>query len=69
MAHNCRSQDEVDRVINEAVRYGGGLVKAPAATTWGGYSGYFSDPDGHLREVAYNPFWPIAADGAVMLPD
>jgi uncharacterized glyoxalase superfamily protein PhnB len=48
----------VDEVANQAVKAGAKLVKKPQKTDWGGYSGYFADPDGHLWEVAHNPhFW------------
>lgn len=56
MAHNVASENEVDEVIQQAVAAGAMLVKPATKASWGGYSGYFSDPDGHLWEVAYNPF-------------
>jgi catechol 2,3-dioxygenase-like lactoylglutathione lyase family enzyme len=52
LAYNVRSQERVDEVLAEAERAGGTVVKKPKATTWGGYSGYFADPDGQLWEVA-----------------
>jgi hypothetical protein len=67
LAYNTRSREEVDKVLAEAVAAGGSLVKAAAETFWGGYSGYFADPDGHLWEVAFNPFWKIDDDGTVRL--
>lgn len=58
LAHNVRSEEEVDDVMDKAVAAGATQVKAPRKTSWGGYSGYFSDPDGHLWEIAHNPhFW------------
>jgi hypothetical protein len=58
LAHNVNSPAEVDEVVNQAVKAGAKLVKKPQKTDWGGYSGYFADPDGHLWEVAHNPhFW------------
>ncbi|HSG64961.1 MAG TPA: VOC family protein [Gammaproteobacteria bacterium] len=58
LAHNVGSEAEVAAVINEAVAAGATLVKNPQKAFWGGYNGYFKDPDGHLWEVAYNPhFW------------
>jgi uncharacterized glyoxalase superfamily protein PhnB len=58
LAHNVESEAEVDAVVSQAVKAGGTLVKKPQKVFWGGYSGYFKDPDGHLWEVAYNPhFW------------
>ncbi len=58
LAHNVASEQEVDDVIDQAIAAGAKLVKKPQNVFWGGYSGYFADPDGHLWEVAYNPmFW------------
>ena len=56
LAHNEPSAAAVDAVFAEALAAGATAVKIPAETSWGGYSGYFADPDGHLWEVAYNPF-------------
>jgi uncharacterized protein len=55
IGHNVRSEKEVDSVMRVAEKAGAKIVKAPVKTFWGGYSGYFADPDGHLWEVAYNP--------------
>jgi uncharacterized glyoxalase superfamily protein PhnB len=49
----------VDKVIEQAIASGATLLKPAADTFWGGYSGYFSDPDGHPWEVAWNPFFPL----------
>src|SRR5262245_41499277 len=68
IAHNTRDRAEVDRVLFEAAAAGGRIVKPAHDTSWGGYSGYFADPDGHLWEVAWNPHWPLTAEGAVRLP-
>ena len=58
LAHNLRSREEVDTVLQEAQAAGANVIKAAQETDWGGYSGYFSDPDGFLWEVAWNPhFW------------
>lgn len=58
LAHNLESIAAVDALYRDALAAGAGAVKAPQAADWGGYSGYFADPDGHLWEVAYNPhFW------------
>jgi catechol 2,3-dioxygenase-like lactoylglutathione lyase family enzyme len=57
LAHNVRSPQEVDRVLQEAVDAGATLVKPGQKVFWGGYSGYFADPDGFLWEVAWNPDW------------
>ena len=56
LAHNVGSEAEVDEVVNHAISVGATLVKSPEKVFWGGYSGYFKDLDGHLWEVAYNPF-------------
>jgi catechol 2,3-dioxygenase-like lactoylglutathione lyase family enzyme len=56
LAHNVESEAQVDEVVAQAVDAGATLVKKPQAVFWGGYSGYFADPDGHLWEVAYNPY-------------
>jgi predicted lactoylglutathione lyase len=68
-AYNTRSADEVDEVIEEARGAGATIGREPAETFWGGYSGVFIDPDGHPWEVAHNPRWTVADDGAVVLPD
>ena len=58
LSHNVASESEVDQIIEQAVSFGAILVKPPQKVFWGGYSGYFKDPDGHLWEVAHNPyFW------------
>jgi uncharacterized protein len=56
LAYNVGSVEEADAAIAHAVASGATLVKAPHRVFWGGYSGYFADPDGHLWEVAHNPF-------------
>ncbi len=55
LAHNVRTREEVDAVLRQAERAGARITKPPGATFWGGYTGYFQDPDGHLWEVAWNP--------------
>ena len=55
LAHNVRTPGEVDEVMAQAVRAGAKVVKPPARAFWGGYTGYFQDPDGHVWEVAWNP--------------
>ncbi len=63
LAHNVASKEEVDAVIEEAGGAGASILKAPQDVFWGGYSGYFADPDGHIWEVAWNPyFWPGPKD-------
>ncbi len=56
LVHNVATEDEVDSVMKMAIDSGGKVVKSPTKADWGGYHGYFSDPDGHLWEVAHNPF-------------
>jgi uncharacterized protein len=68
LAHNVRERSEVDQVLALAERAGGTIVKPAQETFWGGYAGYFADPDGHVWEIAHNPFWPLAPDGRVVLP-
>jgi uncharacterized protein len=67
LAHNVASPAEVDAVIEEARTAGATIVREPAATFWGGYSGVFVDPDGHPWEVAHNPGWTLDEDGAVRI--
>ena len=62
LAHNLDSEAAVDRLLREAVDAGARLVKPGQKVFWGGYSGYFSDPDGFLWEVAYNPFFWIGPE-------
>ena len=63
LAHNLHSRAAVDQLIDLAVQAGATLRKAPRDVFWGGYSGYFADPDGHLWEVAWNPhMWIGPAD-------
>ncbi|MCE8013212.1 VOC family protein [Billgrantia desiderata] len=56
LAHNLASEEEVDELLEQAVAAGARLVKPGQKVFWGGYSGYFADPDGYLWEVAHNPF-------------
>jgi catechol 2,3-dioxygenase-like lactoylglutathione lyase family enzyme len=69
LAHNARSKAEADAIFTEALAAGATSLKRPHETFWGGYSGYFADPDGHLWEVAWNPFFPLDAHGNLSLPD
>ncbi|MBC8206843.1 MAG: VOC family protein [Kiritimatiellaeota bacterium] len=63
LAHNLASKEDVDALMDEAVAAGATMVKKPQEVFWGGYSGYFADPDGHLWEIAFNPFsWIGPAD-------
>ena len=65
---NCADRDDVDAVYAEWVAAGATPVKAPEAVFWGGYSSYVADPDGHLWEIAHNPFAPNDDDGLMPLP-
>ena len=67
LAHNVRSEAEVDAIFTQLEAKGAKIVKQPQKTFWGGYSGYFSDPDGHTWEIAHNPFWTIRKDGSVSM--
>jgi predicted lactoylglutathione lyase len=69
LAHNVSSEAGVDAVYKFAIACGATPVKKPKKVFWGGYSGYFADPDGHLWEVAYNPFFPLDNQGHVVLPN
>ncbi len=69
LAHNVRSPEEVDAVLAKVREAGGTIHREGAETFWGGYSGVFSDPDGHPWEVAYNPGWKLDADGSVELSE
>jgi len=63
IAINERSEAEVDATFEQALAAGGSVLKRPERVFWGGYSGYFADPDGHVWEVAYNPHCTIHPDG------
>lgn len=69
LAWNVASEGEVDAALALAAASGGRIVKPGQKAFWGGYSGYFADLDGHLWEVAFNPFFPLDAGGRVSLPD
>jgi uncharacterized protein len=69
LAYNARDREEVDSVLAEAEAAGANVLKRAQDAFWGGYSGYFSDLDGFLWEVAWNPGFQITEDGSVVLPD
>jgi predicted lactoylglutathione lyase len=69
LAQNVRSREEVDEIIAAAERAGGRITRLPRPTSYGGYAGYFADPDGHLWEIAHNPGFTLADDGTLTLPD
>ena len=68
LAINMRSKADVDTALKEAEAAGATILKPAQEVFWGGYSGYFADPDGHAWEVAFNPFWDITEDGQILLP-
>jgi hypothetical protein len=68
-AWNCTSRSAVDAAFEHAVKAGAAVLKRPQKTGWGGYSGYFADPDGHAWEVVNAPGLPFSADGGLVLPD
>jgi len=59
LSYNARSEKEVDEVLQKVGQLGATIVKPAQKVFWGGYGGYFKDPDGHLFEVAFNPFWEL----------
>jgi catechol 2,3-dioxygenase-like lactoylglutathione lyase family enzyme len=67
LAYNARDRAEVDAVLAEAERAGARILKPAEEAFWGGYSGYFADPDGHPWEVAWNPEWKLSEKGEVSL--
>ena len=69
LAQNFATEAEVDAAFDAALAAGAKGLKRPEKVFWGGYSGYWADPDGHGWEVAMNPFWPLAEDGSLSLPE
>ena len=69
LAQNYGTVAEVDERFRAAIIAGATMLKRPAETSWGGYSGYFADPDGHVWELAMNPFWGLDEWGNVDLTD
>ena len=67
LAHNVRTPEEVDAMLAAAVRAGATIARPAARAVWGGYTGAFADPDGHVWEIAHNPDWTLAGDGSVHL--
>ncbi len=68
LAQNFDNPADVDAAFAIAIAAGATVLKHPEPVFWGGYSGYFADPDGHVWELAHNPFWPLARDGSLTLP-
>jgi hypothetical protein len=69
VAQNVASAAEVDAVLAKAKSAGARILKPGTKTFWGGYNGYFADPDGHLWEIAHNPHWQLDGDGQLVLPE
>ncbi|MEZ9784463.1 VOC family protein [Vibrio breoganii] len=67
LAHNTKAQHQVDEILDLAVKAGGTLVKPAQRVFWGGYSGYFRDPDGHYWEIAHADFWQFNEDGSLVI--
>ena len=69
LAWNCHTRSDVDAAMRRAELAGATIPNKAQETFWGGYAGYFADPDGHLWEIAENPFWPLAEHAAPMIAD
>jgi hypothetical protein len=67
LAQNFSSTEQVDQAFKQTIDAGARPLKTRRTVFWGGYSGYFSDPDGHVWELAMNPYWPLSADGSLTL--
>lgn len=68
LAYKARTKEDVEAVLLQAERTGATILKPAQDVFWGGYSGYFADPDGYPWEVAWNPHFPLSADGSLNLP-
>jgi catechol 2,3-dioxygenase-like lactoylglutathione lyase family enzyme len=68
LAQNVRERGDVDAILAQALASGGSILKPGTQAEWGGYHGYFADPDGHPWEIAWNPGFPFAPDGSLDLP-
>jgi uncharacterized protein len=68
LAHNVPTREDVDAVLARAAAAGATILKPGGDVFWGGYTGYFADPEGFAWEVAWNPHFPLAPDGTVQLP-
>jgi predicted lactoylglutathione lyase len=69
IAQNVGSEHDVDAVMARAETAGARILRPAGKAFWGGYNGYFADADGHVWEIAHNPFWDLDGDGSVRLPD
>jgi uncharacterized protein len=65
LAYNVRAKTEVDPLLKQAAAAGAKILKTAREASWGGYSGYFADPDGFAWEIAWNPAWRVAPDGSI----
>lgn len=68
LAINVEDEADVLTILDEALAAGGTIPRPGSRAVWGGFTGYFADPDGHLWEVAHNPFFPLDANGTVTVP-
>lgn len=68
LAQNVAKKEDVKNALDQAQKAGAKVVKPAQDVFWGGHSGYFSDPDGHLWEIAWNPHWKLRPDGSLELP-
>jgi uncharacterized protein len=68
LSFNAKSEKEVDEVLKEVEKLGAKIIKPAQKVFWGGYSGYFKDLDGHIIEVAHNPFWELDENDNIKLP-
>lgn len=68
LAQNMKTEAEVDAAFARAIAAGATPLAQPTRMAWGGYSSYYADPDGHVWEIAHNPWWPLNADGSLTLP-
>ncbi len=68
LAQNSQDRESVDNAYAAALAAGAEILKSPEEAFWGGYSGYYADPDGHVWEVAHNPFWSISDTGRITIP-
>ena len=69
LAYNVRTKEEVAAILDLAQKLGGRITRKAQGVSWGGHTGYFTDPDGHLWEIAYNPFWPLDEKGNIRIGD
>lgn len=69
LSHNVANKEDVNSILKQAVEAGAKLEKEAQDVFWGGYSGYFSDPDGHFWEIAWNPHWTLLSNGTLELPE